>query len=278
MTDTNFAKAYVGADYFSEFQTKALVDWVLSMSDNRLEIVRNQLMHAIAAYDTMKDDFMVGTALLARSQTVMIEIERRGGIPMLNPVCVPWGKSITDGTNWSLTDYTKLPSPEERGIFVQTEEHPLNVLLQGLPEDSRPLTVNNVPIKNDTDQFIRLPDSLNDPDEAEAYRMADNDFSGLPVVSCEIIDITNSNKFDASLLSEVTTFTTVNETFYQTDDTLQSVENEVDLIAQFAADSNMPFQEPEYDARIQESAVDAAIAQLINPRTLDTEWVSDTEN
>lgn len=210
----------------------------------------------------------------------MIEIERRCGVPLLHPVCVPWSKSITDEKKWSLTDYTKLPPPEERGIFVQREECPLNVLLQGFPEDSCPLKVNDIPIKNDTDQFIRLPDILNDPDEAEAYRMANNDFSGLPVVSCEIIDVDNSkNNFDASLLSEVT-FASVNDTFFKTDD----ISQRVDIIAHFAANSVMPSQEitqaseAEYDAQAQDPTMDEADVGVIDPRTLDTEWVSDREN
>lgn len=215
--------AYDSAQNFSQFQLKALADWAKGMSDSRLAIVQKQLNEAVLAYDEFRDVALVGLALAARGDAVNHEVESRGGVAMPSVLIVPWGKSIADVEKWTLTDYTKLPSPEDRGIVVQTEERPLCMLLEGftpgvseavrehIPNNNHPsLSDNSMIIDSDNanhfDQFVKLPDLVNDYDEAESYRKAENDFSGLPIISSEVIDVDSfSHTLEGTFFAETTT-------------------------------------------------------------------------
>lgn len=223
-----------GAD-FSQAQRTALAIWARSLSDYRLEITRNQLIYAITAYDANKDDTTAGLALIARMEAVTAEITSRGGVTPLHPICIPWGKSLIPFTEWSLTDYTKVPPTTNAHTEATTAIHlptvtytitdddnptaPATVIHQptvtyfltpnNAPEDSIPVdealytilqnlddavveAIHNIAAATGEDRDVTVTDHVNDKFEAETYRLADNDTSGLPIISTDIIDMDNT--------------------------------------------------------------------------------------
>lgn len=240
MENTNQNQAETCSQEFSQRQQHALATWARSLSDHRLEVTRNQLLHAIVRRNADKDDTTTGFALIARLEAVTAENERRGVVPAMIPLCIPWGKSLNTVADWSLTDFTKVPPtndpPQTQTVnpqavtavhfptlaHVVTDDdnpdasptvihHPtvthfithdsapnspqlvsaaLYTAIQNL-NDATIQEINAVAAASRLDNDVEVPDLINDAAEAENYRLADNDTSGLPIISCETIDVDN---------------------------------------------------------------------------------------
>lgn len=229
---------------FAPEQRQALATWAQGFSDYRLEITRCQLLKAISLYNN-RDETLTGLALVARMGAISAEIDRRGGVPLMDPILVPWGKPIESVNEWTLTDFTRLQSLEDP-TQAQTVIHPPTVTdtVADQANLSTPwahihhptLTyrlvtkdAQNVSPPADTDLYVQwtniittaaiqemhdngfaadqlykvwVIDRANNSLDAEIYRLAENDTSGLPIISCDVLDVYNDGLLPDAIVDE----------------------------------------------------------------------------
>lgn len=188
------------------WQQATLADWARQQNNERLAILWQQLKVAISYYKPDTDDLDVATAIAARLEIVRIEIQQRGGLPEETSEPSPWYKTVEEMASWTLTDFTKLPKDNEFG----PQDQVMDLLLQPLYATTEPSLSDAAEETGDyldallsQDQRTaqsaqRTSDAANQDrtlastncgimtDPYEAYRVSDNDLSGLPIISCRM--------------------------------------------------------------------------------------------
>ncbi|KAK5097736.1 hypothetical protein LTR70_002777 [Exophiala xenobiotica] len=190
------------------WQHATLADWAREQDNDRLAILWKQLTVAVSHYKPEMDSLDLATAIAARLETVRIEIEQRGGLPGETFEPSPWYKSFEEKADWTLTDFTKLPKDTEFDVqrsepIIEKQDQRLNLLLQPvyatteatLPDaadETRDfygtfLDLNQAATENaEQDLFLPPMNIHTATDPYEAYRVSDNDLSGLPIISCRM--------------------------------------------------------------------------------------------
>jgi len=187
-------------------QQATLADWARQQNNERLAILWQQLKVAISYYKPDTDDLDVATAIAARLEIVRIEIEQRGGLPEETSKPSPWYKTVEEMASWTLTDFTKLPEDNE----FDPQGQVMDLLLQPLYATKEPSLSDAAEETGDCLDALfsqdhetaqsaqRNSDAANQDhtfastnsgiitDPYEAYRVSDNDLSGLPIISCRM--------------------------------------------------------------------------------------------
>lgn len=205
------------AQSLTTLQKQALAVWAKQLSNQRIEAVRTQLWQAITAYDPRLDHVTTVFALEARRQAVVHEIERRGGVPSRNLIIIPWGMSLVDTDKWSMTDFAQLPPSDEQQLESPLSNRALERNDQEPAASSKTYREESRESNMATGtlgypQYFPGPVEVYDNNGFEAYRLAENDLSGLPIISTCVIDndnlfgiVDHSDFFDADTLPRLTT-------------------------------------------------------------------------